>query len=165
MKKLAIIAYWVFSAYCAALLIFLAFYYGEVNSYYPWWVSVLLISLPVAFFGLRLGEWRAKKIGAGYLTFHTKEQWEEFSDKLIDAAKDTSVKFATATAKETGEQIIELFEQERLKNLDPTDIRILRMIEENPKLKDDEIASRLRISRQALNTRRRALEKAGYKVR
>ena len=50
-------------------------------------------------------------------------------------------------------------------NIDPTDERILAIIQKNIKITDGEIAQQLNLSRQAVNTRRRALEKAGYTVR
>jgi hypothetical protein len=48
---------------------------------------------------------------------------------------------------------------------DPTDKRILEWVTDDPDIKDSEIAQRLGIKRQSVNTRRRALEKMGYKVR
>lgn len=48
---------------------------------------------------------------------------------------------------------------------DPTDQKILEWVTQEPKLGDKDLAQRLGISRQAVNPRRRALEKMGYKVR
>ncbi len=48
---------------------------------------------------------------------------------------------------------------------DPTDHRILKWVTEDPDLKDQAIAQRLGMRRQAVNARRRGLEKMGYRVR
>ena len=48
---------------------------------------------------------------------------------------------------------------------DPTDQRIWEWIKEDPSITDTDIAQKLGISRQAVNPRRRSLEKMGYSVR
>ncbi len=48
---------------------------------------------------------------------------------------------------------------------DPTDQRIWDWIQENPKITDAQLGARLNLRRQAVNVRRRALEKMGYPVR
>ena len=48
---------------------------------------------------------------------------------------------------------------------DPTDRRIWEWIKKAPSITDTDIAQRLRISRQAVNERRKSLKKAGYPVR
>jgi hypothetical protein len=48
---------------------------------------------------------------------------------------------------------------------DPTDQRIMKIVTENLDITDLDIALKLGLSRQAVNNRRRALEKMGYEVR
>jgi hypothetical protein len=48
---------------------------------------------------------------------------------------------------------------------DPTDARIMKLINKDIKITDMQIAQKIGGSRQSINNRRRALEKAGYKVR
>jgi DNA-binding MarR family transcriptional regulator len=48
---------------------------------------------------------------------------------------------------------------------DPTDKRIMELIDKNPSITDSKIAARLDITRQAVNARRTSLKKMGYRVR
>jgi hypothetical protein len=83
-----------------------------------------------------------------------KEVREEARHReLIDAILDK--KQAEAEA-----QHISVLEPE-----DPTDTRIMLLLKKDTTLTDSQIAQNIGVSRQAVNTRRRALQKAGYKVR
>lgn len=48
---------------------------------------------------------------------------------------------------------------------DPTDARIWKIVNEDPNQTDTQIGQKIGLGRQAVNTRRKALEKMGYKVR
>jgi hypothetical protein len=48
---------------------------------------------------------------------------------------------------------------------DPIDQRILQLVSEDPNLTDEQIGERVSLGRQAVNTRRKRLEKMGYSVR